>query len=66
MGARRVSLVPDRMTEAQLWARVDRCLARCYFIHGLTPRERDDLLHEAQACLRELRMRGVQLPLLTA
>lgn len=49
------------MTDEALWKRADGLIARSYWACGGTPRERDELLRELQAVLRELRHRGGQL-----
>ena len=61
--ARRVSLVPDRMTTLQLYARCRSLVAAARFStgHDLSTRER--MLDELEECLRELELRGVQLEL---
>jgi hypothetical protein len=63
MASRRVALVPDRMTEAQLWDRAATLNHACRFANGRTPSERDRLLEEQARVLVELRLRGTQLTL---
>ena len=55
--------MPERMTTEALWFRAEGLIARSYWAADNTPRERDRLLDELRAVLKELRHRGEQLRL---
>lgn len=61
--ARRVSLQPDRMTNAQLYGRARTLVAAVRFQQQRAPRERERLLDELDRVILELQMRGTQLEL---
>lgn len=64
MSKTRARLDPGRMTDTALWARALTLTDAVRYRHGRTFVQRETLLDELDAVIRELRLRGTQLRLL--
>jgi hypothetical protein len=54
-------LVPERMTERALWDRVQWIASALRWQGGYTLSEHEHFLDQLEDCVRELKVRGVQL-----
>lgn len=59
----RATLSVDRMSTRALWSRVYTALGRIKTMQYETMQERDLLLEQIRACLKEIQLRGEQLTL---
>lgn len=57
----RAQLVPEKMTDQQLWTRAFGLVANCHFEQCPTVNEREAYLDELSLVMMELRLRGTQL-----
>jgi hypothetical protein len=55
------ALAPDRMTDQALWDRVQWIASALRWQSGYTLSEREHFLDQLEDCVRELKLRGVQL-----